>query len=63
MKSSGVQTDTDVQELTKESVVVRMICHNPEKLQLDQRSCKMGEIYSGKVWVSINQQHFLAFNI
>lgn len=51
-KSSGSQTDTDMQEQAEESVVVRMICHNVENLQLDRRSCKLGEIYSGKIWVS-----------
>lgn len=61
-KSSGFQADTDMQERPDESVVVRMICHNVEKLQLDQGSCIMGEIYRGKIWVSINQYHFLAFN-
>ncbi|KAF4073853.1 hypothetical protein AMELA_G00248050 [Ameiurus melas] len=50
-KSSGSHTDTDMQEPADESVVVRMIFHNVEKLQLDQRSCKMGEIYSGKIWI------------
>lgn len=52
-KSSGSQPDSDTQKHTDESVVVRMICHNVDKLQLDQKFCKMGEIYSGKVWVSI----------
>lgn len=57
-KSTDLQTDTDMQEDPGESVVIRMICHNVEKLQLDQRSCKMGEIYSGKIWVSIVQHPF-----
>lgn len=50
---SQTETDTDMQEHTEESVLVKMICHNVKKLQLDQRSCKMGEIYHGKIWVSI----------
>lgn len=60
-KSTDFQTDTGMQEDTEESVAIRMICHNVEKLQLDQRSCKMGEIYSGKIWVSIVQLQILSF--
>lgn len=62
-KSSGSQTDTDMQEQAEESVVVRMICHDVENLQLDRRSCKLGEIYSGRIWVSIIQSHILTFTI
>ncbi|KAK2836406.1 hypothetical protein Q7C36_014275 [Tachysurus vachellii] len=50
-KSSSPQTDTDTQEQAEESVVVRMICHNRENLQLDQRSCKLGDLYSGRIWI------------
>ncbi|KAM9494566.1 peroxisomal ATPase PEX1 [Clarias gariepinus] len=53
-KSSGSQIDTEMQEHTEESVVVRMICHDVQKLQLDQTFCKVGEIYSGKVWIPSN---------
>lgn len=52
-KSSGSPTDTDMQEHAEESVVVRIICHNVEKLQMDQRPYRLGDIYSGKIWVSI----------
>ncbi|KAF7691336.1 peroxisome biogenesis factor 1 isoform X2 [Silurus meridionalis] len=45
------QTDTDIQKDREGSVVVRMICHDAEKLQLDPRSWKMGEIHSGKIWI------------
>ncbi|KAK3512008.1 hypothetical protein QTP70_027628 [Hemibagrus guttatus] len=50
-KSRGSQTDTDMQEQAEESVVVRMICHDVENLQLDQRSCKLGDIYCGRIWI------------
>ncbi|KAL7830386.1 hypothetical protein SRHO_G00315130 [Serrasalmus rhombeus] len=52
-KKSGnaPQTENDVQEHMKESVVVRMLCHNVEKLQADQKSSRMGEIYCGRVWI------------
>ncbi|MCI4391985.1 hypothetical protein PGIGA_G00140800 [Pangasianodon gigas] len=62
-KSSGSQTDTDMQEHTEESVVVRMICHNVEKLHLDQSSCKMGEIYSGKIWIPSSLRGRLSIDI
>ncbi|KAI4890260.1 hypothetical protein NFI96_014035 [Prochilodus magdalenae] len=52
-KKSGnaPQTEKDVHEDVEESVVVRMLCHNVEKLQADQRSSRMGEIYCGRVWI------------
>ncbi|TSK31456.1 Peroxisome biogenesis factor 1 [Bagarius yarrelli] len=50
-KSSDSQTDSDLQEPTEESVVVKMICHNVENLDLEHRSCKLGDIYGGKIWI------------
>ncbi|XP_072532192.1 peroxisomal ATPase PEX1 isoform X2 [Salminus brasiliensis] len=48
---NGSQPEIDGQEPVEESVVVRVICHNLEKQQEDQRSYGMGEIYCGKVWI------------
>lgn len=59
---NGPQTEKDVQEHVSKSVVVRMHCHNVKKLQMDQRSSRMGEIYCGRVWVSILQSHFSSWS-
>ncbi|XP_076864860.1 peroxisomal ATPase PEX1 isoform X3 [Brachyhypopomus gauderio] len=45
------QTEKDAETPREEPVVVRILCHNVEKLQVDQRSFRMGEIYCGKVWI------------
>ncbi|KAK1805042.1 hypothetical protein P4O66_019405 [Electrophorus voltai] len=45
------QTEKDAQEPLEEPVVIRMLCHNVEKMQMDQRSSRIGEMYCGKVWI------------
>uniref|UniRef100_A0A8B9JKA3 Peroxisomal ATPase PEX1 n=1 Tax=Astyanax mexicanus TaxID=7994 RepID=A0A8B9JKA3_ASTMX len=52
-KKSGncSQPKKEAQEPVEESVVVKILCHNTEKLEADQRSSGMREIYCGKVWI------------
>ncbi|XP_062846764.1 peroxisome biogenesis factor 1 isoform X2 [Trichomycterus rosablanca] len=51
-KSNSVpQTERVDQEYPDECVVVRMICHNIQKLQLDQECSEMGQLYCGRVWI------------
>lgn len=48
----GAHIEKDPEEGKENSVVVRMLCHNIEKLQEDQKFNRSEEIYFGKVWVS-----------
>lgn len=48
----GPHNEKDQDDSKENSFVVRMLCHNIEKLQEDQRFDRSEEIYSGKVWVS-----------
>ncbi|XP_066531663.1 peroxisome biogenesis factor 1 isoform X2 [Hoplias malabaricus] len=52
-KKSGndQRTEKDAQEHVEEPVVVRILCHNVEKLQSDHITSGMGDIYSGRVWI------------
>ncbi|KAI7798692.1 peroxisome biogenesis factor 1 [Triplophysa rosa] len=47
----GPQKEKDPEDGKENSVVVRMLCHNIEKLQEDQKFNRSEEIYSGKVWI------------
>lgn len=50
--NSVSQAEGVEQEQPDKCVVVRMICHNVQKLQMDQECSDMGQLYCGKVWVS-----------
>lgn len=43
--------EKDTEEHMENSAVVRMLCHNINRLQEDQKFNKCEEIYSGKVWI------------
>ncbi|XP_051991093.1 peroxisome biogenesis factor 1 [Xyrauchen texanus] len=47
----GPHKEKDAEECKKNAVVVRMLCHNVEKLQEAQRFNRSEDIYSGKVWI------------
>ncbi|KAA0710479.1 Peroxisome biogenesis factor 1 [Triplophysa tibetana] len=47
----GPHKEKDPEDGKEDSVVVRMLCHNIEKLQEDQKFNRSEEIYSGKVWI------------
>lgn len=46
--------EKDTEEHMENSAVVRMLCHNINRLQGDQKFNKCEEIYSAKVWVSFS---------
>lgn len=48
---NGPHKEKDPEDGKENSVVVRMLCHNLEKLQEDQKFNRSEEIYSGKVWI------------
>nr|XP_055076129.1 peroxisome biogenesis factor 1 isoform X1 [Misgurnus anguillicaudatus]XP_055076130.1 peroxisome biogenesis factor 1 isoform X1 [Misgurnus anguillicaudatus] len=59
----GPHKEKDSEESKENSVVVRMLCHNIEKLQEDQKFDRSEEIYSGKVWIPEVMQKRLGIDI
>ncbi|XP_030644776.1 peroxisomal ATPase PEX1 [Chanos chanos] len=48
---SASQMQNEEEDCEEDSVVVRVICHNVEKLHEGPKSSRAGEIHNGKVWI------------
>lgn len=57
-KNAGVTKVAGGEEVKEEeATVVRVVCHDTEKLACKERSPNNGEIHSGRVWVSVVVVH------